>query len=87
MVPVPGVLSYVLHRRITVRDHGEPPVTRLDTPSDHQSVPRLEHVQRARHGRESVGAHEHRQVRVVVFHLGSPLDHSHQTVLGVLGTN
>lgn len=76
---------YVLHRRATVADHGEPPRTRLDAPPDHQPVPRFEHVQRARHRREGVRAHEHGQVRVVVVvRLRCPVHRPQQPVLGVL---
>lgn len=70
-------------------DHGESPRTRLDTSSDHQPVPRFEHMQRTRYRRESVGTYEHWQVRTVVFmlHLRFPVYHPHQTVLGVLQTD
>lgn len=75
---------YKLHWRTRVADHGESPHTRIYTPSDHQPVPRFEHVQWTRHQRERIGTHEHRQIRVVELDLWLPADHSHQAIIGVL---
>jgi len=75
---------YELHGRTAVADHGESPRTRFYAPSDHQPIPRFEHVQWTWYGRESVRAHEHRQVCAVLFRFRFPVYCLHGTMFGIL---
>lgn len=46
--------------------HPELPGAALHRPPDHEAVAGLEHVQRARHGREAHGANENRYLGSVI---------------------